>query len=104
MGFMRGFIYQKGQTYSADCAHCGATHVIHEWTTDAFNEERDAMQEGRMRCNECCSGSIDPDTFQDNGKQYAGRYSAPGYMDCTDWNYDTNKRRLERTLRELYGD
>jgi hypothetical protein len=40
----------------------------------------------------------------DCGKQYAGRYSANGYMDCTDWHYDANKRRLERELRSMYGD
>jgi len=33
-----------------------------------------------------------------------GRYSAPGYLDCTDWQYDTNRRRLERTLRDYYGN
>ena len=33
-----------------------------------------------------------------------GRYSAPGYLDCTDWQHDTNRRRLERTLRDYYGD
>lgn len=29
---------------------------------------------------------------------YLGRRSAPGYLDCTDWEYDTNKRRLESSL------
>jgi DNA-directed RNA polymerase subunit RPC12/RpoP len=102
--FMQPFLYRKGQTYCADCARCGTTHTIHEWITDAFNDERDAMQNGTLRCPECGVGTMDADTFTDCGKQYAGRYSAPGYMDCTDWNFDTNKRRLERTLRDLYGD
>lgn len=34
---------------------------------------------------------------------YFGRYSAPGYLDCTEWEYDTNLRRLKKTLREMYG-
>ena len=70
---------------------------------DDFNGERDAMQDGTLRCPEC-SGTIDADTFLECGRQYAGRYSADGYMDCTDWHYDTNKRRLERDLREMYGN
>lgn len=37
-------------------------------------------------------------------EQYIGRFSAAGYMDCTDWHYDTNRKRLERELKESYGD
>lgn len=103
MAFMEMYIYNKGRLYAADCAKCGMTHYAHEWITDAFNEERDAMRAGTLRCDDC-GGAMDPDTFMDCGRQYAGRYSANGYMDCTDWHYDTNKRRLERELREMYGD
>jgi len=46
----------------------------------------------------------DKETFQDLGKQYAARYSAPGYMDCTDWSYGSNKRELMREVRDMYGD
>ena len=35
-------------------------------------------------------------------KGYCGRMSAPGYLDCTDWEFDTCKRRLERSLRNAY--
>lgn len=36
---------------------------------------------------------------------YCGRYSAPGYMDCTDWcgPYETEKE-AEKEAREIYGD
>ena len=34
---------------------------------------------------------------------YLARYSAPGYMDCTDWIAGTNKLALLRELTELYG-
>jgi hypothetical protein len=34
---------------------------------------------------------------------WVGRYSAPGYLDATCWSADTNKQRLEKTLRELYN-
>lgn len=36
-------------------------------------------------------------------ERWVGRMSAPGYMDCTDWYCDTNKRNLIRTLRDNYG-
>lgn len=104
MSFMQMQIYRKGQVYSCDCAKCGATHYAHEWATWDFNEERDAMQDGTMRCPENCGGRMDPETFMDCGRQYAGRYSAPGYMDCTGLSFSPNKRTLARELREMYGE
>ena len=100
--FMEMYIYEKGRTYCADCGKCGCTNYIHEWVTDAFNEDRDAMRAGAYRC-EHCHGTTRADTFLDCGRQYAGRYSADGYMDCTDWHYGKNKRELERELRAMYG-
>lgn len=103
MSFMQCQVYQKGALYAADCSRCGCTNYTHEWITDDHNDRRDAMQEGTARCD-TCGGQIDGDTFVDCGRQYAGRFSAPGYMDCTDWHFDANKRRLEKELRDLYGD
>jgi hypothetical protein len=103
MSFMQKFIYQKGALYSADCSKCGMTNYTHEWITDDHNERRDAMQEGTARCDEC-GGELRADTFIDCGRQYAGRYSAPGYVDCTDWHFSPNKRTLTRELRDMYGE
>ena len=103
MSFMNMYIYDKGATYCADCARCGQSHYTHEWTNDDHNDRRDAMQAGTLRCDEC-SGTIAPDTFIDCGRQYAGRYSAPGYMDCTSWSYNANKRALASELRDMYGN
>jgi len=33
-----------------------------------------------------------------------GRYSAPGYMDATDWSFNTNKKSLMDDLKRMYGD
>lgn len=104
MAFMECQIIRKGATYVGDCAKCGATHYIHEWITDDFNGERDAMANGTLHCPERCGGRISADTFAKLRPQYAGRYSASGYMDCTDWTFGTNKRKLERDLRDMYGD
>lgn len=35
---------------------------------------------------------------------YFGRYSAPGYMDCTSWMFDHDLAELESELDRLYGD
>ena len=93
---------KKGALYCADCNKCGRTLFSHEWADWDNNERRDAMQAGTLRCDDC-SGFADPDTFHDCGRQYACRYSAPGYLDCTDWNYGTNLRRLEREVRSMYA-
>ena len=101
--FMTLHIHRKGALYCADCAKCGTTIYTHEWTSNNFNEERDAMEAGALRCPEC-NGTTDAETFHKCRDSYAGRYSANGYLDCTDWSYDTNRRRLGRHLRDMYGD
>jgi NAD-dependent SIR2 family protein deacetylase len=103
MSFMQLQIYRKGALYCADCSKCGATVYSHEWTTDDNNGMRDALQNGTARCPDC-GGTTRADSFVDCGRQYAGRYSAPGYMDCTEWCYRANKRTLARDLRSMYGE
>jgi hypothetical protein len=97
-------IFKKGRLCSADCSRCGRTLYAHEWASGDFNEDRDAMQTGTLPCPDC-SGHADAGTFWESPRRnwYAGWYSAPGYMDCTDYSYGTNRRRLERELREMYG-
>ena len=102
MSYMQFQIYRKGATYSADCAKCGSSIYTHEWVNDDHNERRDAMQAGTCPCD-VCHGRADPATFMRERDQYAGRFSAPGYLDCTEWMFDTNKRRLAKTVREYYG-
>ncbi len=104
MSFMSLYMTDKGALYACDCAKCGATLYSHEWVDDDHNERRDAMQAGTLRCDQCFTGRADPETFHECGRQYAARYSANGYMDCTDWHYNANKRTLAREVREMYGD
>ena len=105
---------RKGALYSCECAKCGATMYSHEWAHDDHNERRDAMQTGTLRCDDCGVGRADPETFAqckpggyniggDLRKFYACRYSAPGYLDCTDWSFGTNRRDLEKDVRQMYG-
>lgn len=100
---MKMQIFKKGALYSADCNRCGSTMFTHEWFNDDHNDRRDAMQAGTLQCNDC-SGHADADTFHYCGRQYAGWYSMPGYLDCTDVHYDKNLRRLKSELRDFYGD
>lgn len=104
MSFMKLFTYRKGATYTADCGKCGTTLWTQEWVHGDHNDRRDAMQAGTLRCDQCGIGTADPATFRKQRDHYAGHYSAPGYLDCTDWFYDTNLRRLEKDLRDMYGD
>ena len=103
MAFMEIELLRRGALYSCECSKCGATLFTHEWADSDHNERRDAMKDGTLRCDEC-NGRVDAETFAEEGRQYAARYSAPGYLDCTEWQFDTNKRRLCRDLRALYGE
>lgn len=103
MSFMQEEITRKGALYSCECAKCGSTLYTHEWADFDHNERRDAMEAGTLHCD-VCSGTADVETFHYNGKHYAGRYSAPGYLDCTEWTYSKNLRALRRELRDMYGD
>ena len=96
-------IFKKGALYSVECARCGATSYTHEWFNDDHNERRDAMVKGSLSCDEC-SGKVDPNTFHFCGRQYAGWYSMPGYLDHTDAHYGRNLRVLKSELRDLYGN
>lgn len=100
--FMEMEITRKGTLVTTDCPHCLATVWTHEWASWDFNGERAAMEDGTFRCPECCRPIGEGVALHTEHNVYAGRYSAPGYLDCTDYEFDTNKRRLERTLRDLY--
>lgn len=102
MVFMDLEMLQKGALYSCECAKCGMTLYTHEWADFDHNERRDAMQAGTLRCDDC-SGKADPNTFYTWPRSYAARMSADGYMDCTVWDFDTNKRRLAAQVRHGYA-
>lgn len=105
--FMQLWISKKGSLYSCDCAKCGMTAYSHEWISDTvLNEQSMWKQQSPLSGPRCpdCGGAFDLSTFRYEGKQYAGRYTAPGYMDCTDWSYSPNHKTLAKVLREMYGE
>lgn len=97
-------IFKKGALYTAECAKCGSTAYSHEWAHADHNDRRDAMHAGTLRCDVCSVGTVDPKTVTDCGRQYAGWYSMPGYLDCTELHYSKNLRELRRELRAAYGN
>lgn len=97
---MEMVIYKKGRLASCECSKCGSTQYWHEWADDGQAEDL------KTGCCRECGGELDPETFWESPSRnwYAGRYSMPGYLDCTDFSYGKNLRALRRELRELYGD
>ena len=100
MAFMEFQIIRKGRLASCDCAKCGQTNYWHEWVHDGQAEDLKTS-----RCQEC-GGEMDADTFWESRSRnyYAARFSAPGYMDCTEWDYGKNARKLEREVKDMYGE
>lgn len=95
MSFMSAEIH-KGQYYSVECNR-GETWIVPEFVSGKVKRAGDLQP--------YVQGKIDnPHEKISLQTGYVGRYSASGYMDCTEWTADTNKRRLEKTLREMYGD
>jgi hypothetical protein len=101
-GFMVLEMTRKGAHYTAECNRCSATMHVHEFATWDNNNERDGLEDGSLTCPECMNGKADPETFRQERNCYAARFSAPGFMDCTEWTFGTNKRTLEREVRDLY--
>lgn len=67
------------------------------------DEETSAEQKAWARSvRDYCEGTPTAFTYRPN--VWYGRYSAPGYMDCTDYSWSNNRRELERELRSMYGD
>ncbi len=100
MAFMEMEMTRKGSLVSCDCSHCGAPNYTHEWASWDFNEERDAMQAGTFHCGECGRPVGDVEVWESPSRNYyAARMSAPGYLDCTQWDYGTNKRNLAREVQ-----
>lgn len=60
------------------------------------------QKEWMRQISEYCEGAVQAVALKVN--VYYGRYSAPGYMDCTSWSWSRNRRELEAELNSMYGD
>ena len=104
MSFMNLYMADKGALWTADCERCGSSLFLHEHV-HGLAAMPDAEVCANWKCDNCVVGFADESSVAKVPRpQYAGRYSAPGYMDCTDWHYGSNYRELCRELEELYGD
>jgi hypothetical protein len=109
MAFMQRFIYGPMYGWQVETTH--GTELIPEDVVscvgfpgpdyDADKVSPEVWEEVCDLLRDYCEGEIQSATVV-NG--YFGRYSAPGYMDCTEWNFDTDPKALAAYLDEMYGD
>ena len=92
-------LVRKGLLAHIGCNRCSAEWHWHEWVSDGTADS--------LLCSTCpeCGSKPDPATFwcSPSRNYYAGRYFMPGYLDCTEWSFGTNKHRLVKVLKDLYG-
>lgn len=95
-GFMQEFIYQ-GDGWIAETSD--GSVVIYDWNAPDVDELRKMI--GRKVHLGDVYGVLES---VDHVRGWFGRYSAPGYLDATPWEYAKTRKELESTLRDLYGD
>lgn len=89
-------VMYRGQGWIAETDN--GSVVIYDWNTPDVDALRERI--GQKVTIGDLYGTLESVTTVEG---YFGRYSADGYLDCTPWEFDTNKRRLATTLRDLYG-
>lgn len=89
MAFMEPEVY--GPTTGVIVETSGGSFVFPSFVWDDFENKTDLVGTERIY------GIV-------KVRGYFGRYSASGYLDCTDWMFDKDEETLEAELREMYGD
>ena len=95
-GFMQEFIYQ-GDGWIAETSD--GSIVIYDWNAPDVDDLRKHI--GKKIHLGDIYGVLES---VEHVKGWFGRYSAPGYLDATPWEYAKTRKELESTLRDLYGD
>ena len=100
MAFMKLEVTAAAPTRHVDCPRCCTTIYEH-----APSSEVSFGEDGGFECPQCGHQvEVDPtDIITEDKPQYAARYSAPGYMDCTDWWYGKDLEKLKAEVDEAYG-
>jgi hypothetical protein len=89
MGFMERFVYGPMDGFIVE-TECGTEYVPGFVESDP--EKLDQFFNGfKIHSVEKVHG-------------YFGRYSAPGYLDCTDWLFGHTADEVAHDLDDLYGD
>ena len=101
----------QGRYYLADNTH-GETTLVPEDVVGSidldggWNEDNEEWSDEVVRAfRDYVEGTVDESCdirYVDNG--WYGRYSAPGYMDCTDWTWADTEEELIAELKSMYGD
>lgn len=113
--FMQPEILAKGSHWAVECYH-GETHYVPADVVPVPEQFKPgaAFAPGNSRAEDevflILAAQLrdylpaEAERIEVTPPGYLGRYSAPGYMDCTDWSFDTNLSSLRRTLRDYYGE
>lgn len=106
MSFMQLEMTEKMRGWRVDTTHGielipGDVEGVPVWLKLGVEVPVGEMPEIDRVLQQYCEGEIQS---VEGVEGYFGRYSAPGYMDCTPWSFDTNGRRLQQELREMYGE
>ena len=100
MAFMKLETMPAGTLYELDCPHCLTSNYWHEWIDEGQGSELHTEV-----CTECGRPmKADEEDVTRSENMFACRFSAPGYMDCTDWSYGPDRAELEAEVNDMYGD
>lgn len=66
---------------------------LEEWSSDIVAAFADYVE-----------GDISPNDSIEHKAGWYGRYSAPGYMDCTEWSWADSEEELRSELEDMYGE
>ena len=107
MSHMQSMIYERERVYlvETDCGtECLPEQVVGNLRCRGTHEEESPrFAELCAAVRDYCAGSRIL-SIEYAGRQYVGRYSAPGYMDATPWHCSASMQALREELEETYGD
>jgi hypothetical protein len=97
MSFMQPYIY-CGPCYIVETSH--GTELVPCDVVGDLGLADDAPELAKALAD-YVEGTIESVEYK---KVFYGRYSAPGYTDCTDWTWGASAEEVSETLESMYGD
>lgn len=107
---MKVEILRKARHWAVECNH-GETHYVPSNVVSVSDNWKDGARfEPGNTFFEIIASTLreyvpsEPEAIEVTKPGYLGRYSMPGYLDCTDWEFSTSLRKLQASLRAMHGD
>ncbi len=107
MSFMKPHVY-KGDYYLVETSNGtefipGDMLSIDMAVGESIDDDRDAQD--WADCVKLVRDFVSDEVESiERGEGYYGRYSAPGYMDATDWTWGETEAEVMAELERMYGD